>query len=285
MREAPVPERIPAPVLAAMSVAIAVTLSACTATPAPESGSDATPTIDPDRFSGLVDVGDHELWASCSGSGSPTIVLEAGDESDHSEWGNVAGRLIDETRVCSYDRLGVGQSDDAAGCRQLTDFTADLEALLAGLGEEGPYVLVGGSGGGYLVAGFAYAHPEEVAGIVMLDTARAIDTATAPADLLELVKCDSPSNIERRDYVAVEHAAWDNRVLIGDIPMTVMSNDYGDSAATDDERNNVSDQQGWFVLSPQARQVLVTSGHDMASNESDLVVEEILTVLVAARAS
>jgi pimeloyl-ACP methyl ester carboxylesterase len=263
---------------------LALMLSACAAGPQADPAPEETQTLDPNRFAGLVDVGDHELWAECSGSGSPTIVLEAGDESDHGEWANVWVRLTDETRVCSYDRLGLGKSDEVSGCRQLADFNADLEALLAELGERGPYILVGGSGGGYLAAGFAAAHPEDAAGIVLLDTFRAIDTTTAPAELLEQLKCDAPANVERRDYVEVEHSAWDDRGLIGDIPVTIITNDYGETA-NQDERDNVADQQGWFVLSPRARQVVVTSGHDIASNESELLVEEVLAVLADARAS
>ena len=70
---------------------------------------------------------------------------------------------------------------------------------------------------------------------------------------------------------------------IGNIPMTVFSNDYGDGHRNEEERTNVADQRGWLVLSPQARQVVFTSGHHAPENEPDLVVKEILRVLDAAR--
>ena len=60
-------------------------------------------------------------------------------------------------------------------------------------------------------------------------------------------------------------------------------NDYGDFYQNAEEQFSVTDQQGWFTLSPQARQVIVTSGHDMTYNESGLVVDELLAVLAAAR--
>ncbi len=65
--------------------------------------------------------------------------------------------------------------------------------------------------------------------------------------------------------------------------MTIISNDYGPSSPPGDEATNVPDQRGWLVLSPNWKQVVVTSGHSVAENEPDLVVEEIL-VLDAARA-
>jgi pimeloyl-ACP methyl ester carboxylesterase len=257
---------------------VLVLASGCAATSGSPSDSGETPIVYP----GTVDVGGYRMWAQCTGEGSPTIILEPGDESSHAAWSYVAPQLT-ETRVCMYDRLGLGLSDKPTGCRDLADLNGDLEAVLTALGEHGPYILVGASGGGYLMAGYAMAHPDDVAGILTLDTQPAIDTTNAPATLLHALKCDASNNIERRDYVAVEHAAWDDRHLVGDIPMTVISNDYGDTAGNEEERNSVTAQQGWFVLSPQARQVVVTSGHDIPHFESELTVTEILAVLTAAR--
>jgi hypothetical protein len=66
--------------------------------------------------------------------------------------------------------------------------------------------------------------------------------------------------------------------------MTVISNDCGDNWQNAEQKTNVRDQRGWLVLSPLARQVVVTSGHDVPENEPDLTVREILRVLSAARA-
>jgi hypothetical protein len=83
----------------------------------------------------------------------------------------------------------------------------------------------------------------------------------------------------------VEHEVWDARAEIGEFPMTIVSNDYGANAAPGDEQTNVVDQQTWLVLSPNSKQVIVTSGHDVVWNESALVIDEILAVLAAARSS
>ena len=257
-------------------------------TPEPTPAATAAPTPSPvERIEGTFDVGDgRKLYLRCIGSGSPTILLEAGDEdsgTDH--WRFVAGPLSDDTRTCVYDRAGLGRSDPATGCRQMDDILDDLDGMLDAAGVEGPYVLVGASGGGFLMAGFAARHPEHVAGMVFVETPKAL-TAERYPEIVPLIACDAPTNIERRDYLKVEHAAWDNRENLGEFPLTVLSNDYGDSVEPNtDEATNVDDQQGWFDLSPDhAKQVVVTTGHDIASDQPDLVIEEIRAVLAAARA-
>ena len=246
----------------------------------------ANPTIASDRISDTFDVGDgRELYLQCTGSGSPTILLEAGDESGGAhQWFFVMAGLITETRTCTYDRAGLGQGSPATGCRQLHHLLGDLEALLAAASIDGPYLLAGTSGGGFLMAGFAARHPEDVAGLVLVETPKAL-TAELYPEILPEIACDAPGNIEHRDYLAVEHAVWDNRTKIGDFPLTVISNDWGDQVEPGtDDATNVEDQRGWFVLSPdRARQVVVTSGHDVPGNEPELVISEILAVLEAAR--
>jgi pimeloyl-ACP methyl ester carboxylesterase len=272
-------------------IAVGLALTACgggadPVTP-PASSSEAPsdePSVGSDVISGLIDIGDgRKLRVRCIGTGSPTILLEAGDESGVEDWDLVSPSLTPHTQTCAYDRAGVGRSDEATGCRALDELLADLEALLRAAQLEGPYVLVGASGGGYLMAGFAARHPGEVAGLVLVETPKAITIMTP--ELAAAIRCDAPANVERRDYYAVEHAVWDSRAEIGDFPMTIISNDYGADALSGDEQTNVADQRGWLVLSPNSRQVVVSSGHDVPLNEPDLVAAEVLAVLEAARAA
>jgi hypothetical protein len=230
----------------------------------------------------MVDIGDgQELYLECQGEGSPTILFEAGDNSDSSGWGAVVDDLAEETKTCAYDRVGTGRSSPAEGCRGLDDIVADTEALLQEGGLEGPYIFVGASGGGFLAAEMAARHAEETAGLVLVDTPKAI--TILPPEIAAQIKCDAPTNTEHRDYAGVEHAVWDDRQEIGDFPVVVFSNDFG-AEAVDDQVTNVEDQKGWLILSPNSKQLLVDSGHDVAENEPDLVVAEILEVLATARA-
>ena len=249
--------------------------AAATVSPA-ASSSDA-----PDGLSGRFAVADgRELYLDCQGEGSPTVILEAGDDSGTEEWSLVQADLAEVTRTCAYDRGGIGQSDPVTGCRQLADLTADLEQLLDAAGVAPPYVLVAGSGGGFIASGFAQDHADEIAGMVFLDVPMAF--LDAPPEVVEETACDHPGNIERRDFLQVEADAWNNRSEIGDIPVTIISNDPGPDAPPD-EQGNVEAQRGWLVLSPQADQVVVESGHDVANTEPDLVVTEVSEVVEAVR--
>jgi pimeloyl-ACP methyl ester carboxylesterase len=222
----------------------------------------------------------RELYLSCRGEGSPAVILESGDGSGTEEWGAVHFDLAEVTTTCAYDRGGIGQSDPVTGCRQLGDLTADLEQLLEAAAVPPPYVLVAGSGGGFIASGFAQEHADDIAGIVFLDVPMAF--LDAPPEVVEETACDHPGNVERRDYLQVEADAWNNRSEIGDIPVTIISNDPGPDAPPE-EQGNAEAQQGWLVLSPQAEQVLIDSGHDVATNEPELVVREVTEVVQAAR--
>lgn len=232
----------------------------------------------------IVDIGDgRHLYVQCSGEGSPTVVLESGDESDQFQWSSVFYAVAERTRVCAYDRFGTGSSDPATGCRRTPELLADLRAMLAAVDAAPPYVLVGTSGGGFIMTSYAYAHPDETAGIVLAETPHAIIPSQAPKELLRQLDCRAPTNVEHRDYVAVERDAWEHRQRVGRIPMTVISNDYGDFYENGEQRANVKGQRGWLELSPLAKQVVVTTGHDVPENEPDLTLREILRVLDEAR--
>ena len=119
----------------------------------------------------LYDVGGHRLHLSCTGSGSPTVVLESGLGGSSPLWTPVGDATSATTRVCAYDRAGTGWSDDASRPQDSLAVAADLHRLLAVSGEPGPYVLVGHSTGGVYAMTYAAHYPEQVAGMVLLDSA------------------------------------------------------------------------------------------------------------------
>jgi pimeloyl-ACP methyl ester carboxylesterase len=118
----------------------------------------------------LHDVGGHRLHLQCTGVGTPTVVLESGLGGNSALWTRIAGGTAATTRVCTYDRAGTGWSEDASRPQDSNAVAADLHELLAVSGESGPYVLVGHSTGGVYAMTFAAAHPEQVAGMVLLDS-------------------------------------------------------------------------------------------------------------------
>jgi pimeloyl-ACP methyl ester carboxylesterase len=122
----------------------------------------------------LIDVGGYRLHLHCTGSGSPTVVLQPGGGEMSSNMGWIAPAVARETRVCVYDRAGRGWSELADTTQDATQIAADLHTLLQRGGVPGPYVLAGHSFGGLYVLTHAARYPEEVAGMVLVDT-------TAPA--------------------------------------------------------------------------------------------------------
>ena len=122
----------------------------------------------------LIDVGGHRLHLSCTGSGSPTVVLEPGAGAMSSALGWIAPAVARDTRVCVYDRAGRGWSEPADASQDGLQIAADLHTLLQRGQVPGPYVLMGHSFGGLYVLTFAARYPDEVAGMVLIDS-------TAPA--------------------------------------------------------------------------------------------------------
>jgi hypothetical protein len=121
-----------------------------------------------------ANIGGYLLAYECAGTGSPTVILEAGyTASGISTYGPVIlPALAQHTRVCTYDRAGDGLSDARpASVRPLTGATQarELHTLLRVIYVGPPYVLVGHSYGGMIIREFAALYPGQVAGMVLLD--------------------------------------------------------------------------------------------------------------------
>ena len=279
-------------VIASIAVAGCSPTSGDEQTSAESSSGSATGSPAPDlEAGGRVALPDgRELFVRCSGTGSPTVILEAGDLDNTGSYAFAEPDLAAVTRTCVYDRANLGSSDPARGPRQLSDLVADLEGWIDASGETGPFVLVGTSGGGYITAGYAVEHPDQIAGMVFVEVGAPF--VDPPPEIIEETRPDNPENTERRDYLQVEKDAWAARRLVGDIPVTVISNRYSEdeiaAAEFPSERRgmetNVEQQQGWFVLSPRAEQLVVTTGHAVEEVDPQLVIDAILDVVSAARA-
>jgi pimeloyl-ACP methyl ester carboxylesterase len=117
----------------------------------------------------LVQVEGRNVYLDCRGSGSPTVVLEAGFGSGASSWGFVLDRTAAFTRVCAWDRPGIGRSA-ARGGHSGGEAMHDLRGALRSAGEVPPFILVPHSLGGVYSRIFAGAYPAEVVGFVTIDT-------------------------------------------------------------------------------------------------------------------
>lgn len=131
----------------------------------------------------LVDVGGYRMHIDCVGDGSPTVVMDPGLGGSSLDWNLVQAELAATTRVCAYDRAGMGWSDASPLPRTPANIADELHTLLANASVPGPYVLVGHSLAGKNVRMFAAAHPDEVVGMVLVDArSELIDTLTPKAE-------------------------------------------------------------------------------------------------------
>jgi pimeloyl-ACP methyl ester carboxylesterase len=118
----------------------------------------------------LVDVGPYRLHLECTGSGSPTVILEPGGGGSAASMGLIAPAVARDTRVCVYDRAGRGWSDFAPSPPDGAQIAIDLHTLLHRAHVPGPYVLAGHSFGGLYVRTYAARYPQDVAGLVLIDS-------------------------------------------------------------------------------------------------------------------
>ena len=128
----------------------------------------------------LVDVGPYRLHLECHGSRGPTVILEPGAGGSAASMGLIAPAVARDSRVCVYDRAGRGWSDPAASPPDGAQIATDLHTLLDRAHVPGPYVLAGHSFGGLYVRAYAAKYPDEVAGLVLVDSTAARNTPVSP---------------------------------------------------------------------------------------------------------
>jgi pimeloyl-ACP methyl ester carboxylesterase len=118
----------------------------------------------------LVNVGGYSLHINCVGEGSPTVILESALGAMSAHWVRVQQVVAETTRVCAYDRAGMGWSEPGPEPRDARQISSELHTLLKDADTEGPYVLVGHSYGGLYARMYAARYPNEVAGVVLVDS-------------------------------------------------------------------------------------------------------------------
>jgi pimeloyl-ACP methyl ester carboxylesterase len=117
----------------------------------------------------LVDVGNHQLHLYCTGTGTPTVVLEGPAAGVSVGWALVQNELARSTRVCSYDRAGLGWSEATDGGYRAASVPDELHTLLERAGERGRFVLVGHELGASFARMYASRYPSDIAALVLVD--------------------------------------------------------------------------------------------------------------------
>ncbi|HUQ43143.1 MAG TPA: alpha/beta hydrolase [Candidatus Limnocylindria bacterium] len=249
------------------------------------------------RFNGSVDVGGgRQLAFECSGAGSPTIVMEAGGDSDLQSWPDAfVATLARETTTCRYSRPGEGRSSPVQGEVTMAKIAAALFTALDSLEEQGqverPFFFVGWSLGGSIALGDALARPDDTAGLAIIDTdfpkdffAYCANKGRTKVDCQAEYDGDLPAKSIETDIARAVKP-------FPEIPILVLSAGHMgpdctlstcDAIAADLAKAQLRE---WSVLGPQVRQSIIDGDHDsiveVRRTES---TAEILNALEEARA-
>lgn len=293
----------------ALAIALAVVLVGCgastvdsSATP-PDSTATAsagltpapTASRSPEASEGsgtAIDIGGRSLWFECRGTGSPTVLLESGLGGDLRTWERVQPALGESARTCAYDRAGIGQSDPAAQPRTTQDAVEDLHAALSAAQIEPPYVMVGFSIGGLITQHYAASYPDEMAGIVLVESNHPLEAEQFEANLTQAqIEQDRASVLDNPEgldpytsYEQVQEAG-----PLPEVPLIVVTAGVpeGWPPGWDAELFDAlrAEQQAELAtLVTGGRQVFAeTSGHHVPSTQPEVVIEAVESVLAEAR--
>jgi len=135
-----------------------------------------------------VDIGGRRWHLVDAGQGSPTVIFESGIAASSLNWTAIEAEVARFTRACAYDRAWLGWSDPSPAPRVAVQLVDELHALLARAQILGPFVLVGHSFGGLLVQAYAVVHPDQVAGLVLIDPLPASEWAHVSGDRLRILR-------------------------------------------------------------------------------------------------
>ena len=242
----------------------------------------------------LVDIGGHRLNIRCSGEGAPAVVLVSGLASDNHDWEPVERIVSESNLVCSYDRTGLGKSDDIDAVPTAQSAADNLHLLLSAAGVAGPLVLVGHSYGGLIAQLYAAQHPGNVTGVVLLDSLQK-DNLDRTAEILgdqamALFLGATQANPEGVDVVA-SLGQVEPDANLGGLPLTVITAGVPNLPPFIDQE--VRDRLASLWLESQRNLVRLSSagthimaeesGHCVQCDQPELVADAIRGIVEDAR--
>ena len=270
----------------------------------------------------MVDVGGHRLHINCTGTGGPTVVIEAGLGDWSTGWDVVQEGVAKSTRVCTYDRAGWGWSEAGPLPRDAVQFAKELHTLLQNANIPGPYVVVGHSLGGLAVRVFAHEYASEVAGVVLIDSMSPRQFTQSQGGAQSQTGTQSqpfspPAMLARFGIVRLlarplgimpavpsEEDAYFSRMVRPQSAQTLTNESQGMPAAGVEaaavktfgdlplivltaKLNNIPGWQEWqtelLQLSPNSQQLFAESGHNIHFEEPESAITAILQMVQQVR--
>jgi pimeloyl-ACP methyl ester carboxylesterase/streptogramin lyase len=234
-----------------------------------------------------IDMGGYGLQLYCTGQGSPTVILQSAFRAGAGEWGYLQPQLATQTRVCSYDRPGLGQSNALPSSAKIPgalQVAQQLHALLQKANVAGPYILAGHSLGGMFSRMFAATYPSDVVGMVMIDGLYE-NQLVAPGIWGNGETFDMDLSVQQI------HTATKNTIKgsLGNIPLITLT-ENADLASCSDCYSPANQyyqfQAALASASSNSVQVMaLRSGFGIPWNQPGLVVEAVREVIATARSA
>jgi pimeloyl-ACP methyl ester carboxylesterase len=267
----------------------------------------------------LVDIGGYRIHLYCTGSGNPTVLLDAGGFDSLAQWKLVQPEVAKFARVCSFDRAGFGWSDSSPYPQTGKQIVHEFHAALAGAGISPPFVYVGHSISGLDARLFAAEFPNEITGMVLDDsvhpheydefpendphhpvifTALRLGAALGVPRLLGMCKqtaakpdCGRFVNtlLKSLDTAKTAYAQAGKTGPFGSLPLVVLAHDP--AVGLDKKKKDPKLEAAWSRwqedlarLSTNSRLIVVRGcGHEIQTERPDVVVEAIRDIIFPAR--
>jgi pimeloyl-ACP methyl ester carboxylesterase len=257
------------------------------------------------KIDGKFDIGGRHIRLACQGSGYPTVVIDAGLGTapvEDSAWQQIASKTAAVTRVCLYDRAGLGGSDpNPKPVITSVDSATDMARALNVAGLNGTFLVVGHSIGGLHAQVFANLYPSKVAGLVLVSTTHPdqlniwLSLLPPPVDgeskvitdartFMKTIQSDPHKNEERLDIRQSEEEARKLHTL-GSKPVIVLTHSpkfrmvpgLDEPLAIKLENATQQMQKQFLQLSTNSKQrIAATAGHELPHEAPDFVIEGIL---------
>jgi pimeloyl-ACP methyl ester carboxylesterase len=234
------------------------------------------------------------------------VVFESGTGADHYYWKSVLAEVSKHTLACAYDRAGLVRSDPAKTLPRTTqDMVDDLHAILTNASIQGPYVLVGHSMGAYIIRLFTSQYPQDVVGLVFIDSytpgltesyCAALPTESTDEDTsFKGARADCQVSLAPvTDWTQVDEGFDDitsqNQVSstgpYGDLPLVVLAAQYSVSGSTG-KAGELHDkmweqaQRGLADLSTQGQYIVVQNAYHVNILEKQAVWDAIIAMVDA----
>jgi pimeloyl-ACP methyl ester carboxylesterase len=252
-----------------------------------------------DRF---VEIDGHKQHILDMGSGSPVVIFITGAGADLKNFSAVQTEIAKRTRTLSYDRAGIGLSEELDTERTVDHFAVELNEILEKENIVPPYLLVSHSLGGFIARWYVHAYPDKVAGMLLIDPAyegfmdtirntRSADQRRRMKDMVDLGIVNKPKSSRKElEMLQKDEELMRSTRLPLQIPITMLTS----GRFSDEERkagSTAEDIEKWVrfherlqLQAPQLKHVVTEkSGTFIHQEEPELVIAEIKSMLEVLR--